>query len=86
MLSPICASPKMSCALEIVNDVPPPPDTVLSRSSRAATASYDQPSRAVQRVSPRLTANDFNEAGKHCRGLLLEGRAMAGGGVARKLQ
>jgi hypothetical protein len=38
--------------------------------------------RKAQSVSPSLTANDFNEAGKHCRGLLLEGSVMAGGGVA----
>jgi hypothetical protein len=82
MLSPMCASPRISCASEIVNDVPPPPEAVLSRSSRAVTASHGQPSRKVQSVGPSLTANDFNEAGKHCCGLLLEGRTMAGGGVA----
>jgi hypothetical protein len=48
MLSPKCASPKISSQSEIVNDVPPPPDAVLSSASSAATASHDQLSRAAQ--------------------------------------
>ncbi len=42
MLSPRVASPKMSCASAIVNDVPPPPLAVVSSSSRAETADQDQ--------------------------------------------
>ncbi len=38
MLSPIWASVKMSAASETVREVPPPPELVVSRASRAETA------------------------------------------------
>jgi len=79
MLSPRWQSPRISSQSEIVNDVPPPPDAVLSSSSRDETASHDQLSSAAQQSGAEwtLTADSFNEPGKHCGG----GVAIGGGGV-----
>jgi hypothetical protein len=74
MLSPRCASPRMSSQPEIVNDVPPPPEAVLSSSSRAATASHNQPGCIVNSTVcsvALLTADGFNKAGKHGELVLL---------------
>ena len=68
----------MSAQSEIVNDVPPPPEDVLSSSSRAATASHHQLSRFEEEHLALLTANCFNEAGKHGGLVLFVVGAMVG--------
>lgn len=77
MLSPRWQSPRMASQSEIVNDVPPPPDAVVSSASRDETASHDQlsgpelscPAKEARRgAEGTLTANGFNEPGEHCGG------------------
>lgn len=65
MESPRCASPRMSAQLEMVREVPPPPEEVLSRELSSVTA----------------VRKEWSDSASCCRYFFLNGNAETQGGT-----
>jgi hypothetical protein len=65
ILSPRCASPSMSCASEMVSEVPPPPLDVWSSCSRADTTGRRQLGAGMTRHGSGRTPYYLDKSGEH---------------------
>ena len=78
MLSPKCASVRISAQSEIVSEVPPPPAAVSSCFSRRVTAGYvSLAEKSSDCEKGGITADDFNYACEHdgqCAARIVKGR------------